>query len=108
MTSPTLYSEVAEDKLAVVGEYRQSGRIVKMHKDAAGALQYLMMEARTAGIAIVPISGFRTIAYQATLFQKAVMKHGSEAAAARWVARPGSSEHHTGLAIDVGDEQNPA
>jgi D-alanyl-D-alanine carboxypeptidase len=42
------------------------------------------------------------------LFQKAVTKHGSEDAAARWVARPGFSEHHTGLALDIGDEEHPA
>jgi D-alanyl-D-alanine carboxypeptidase len=27
--------------------------------------------------------------------------------AARWVARPGHSEHHTGLAVDLGDESSP-
>ena len=56
---------------------------------------------------IIPISGFRTVVYQEKLFQRAVMKYGSENAAIRWVARPGNSEHHTGLVIDLGDEENP-
>jgi len=100
--------EASENELIVVGEYRQTGRKVKMRTDAAIALQDLMSEARLAGAAIVPISGYRTVAYQESLFQKAVAKYGSEEAAACWVARPGNSEHHTGLAIDLGDEGNPA
>ncbi len=107
MTTPAPYSEAAENELVIVGEYRQSGRKIKMHATAAGALQNLMIQARAVGITIIPISGFRAVEYQASLFQKAVMKHGSEEAAARWVARPGSSEHHTGLAIDLGDEKKP-
>jgi D-alanyl-D-alanine carboxypeptidase len=100
--------EANENELVVVGEYRHSGRKVKMRADATAALQSLMTQARTAGVAIIPISGFRSVAYQETLFQKAVTKYGSENAAVRWVARPGNSEHHTGLAIDLGDEENPA
>jgi len=100
--------EASENELIVVGEYRQAGRKVKMRADAAAALQNLIFQARADAVGIVPISGFRTIAYQETLFQKATAKYGSEAAAARWVARPGSSEHHTGLAIDLGDENEPA
>ncbi len=100
--------EANENELVVVGEYRQSGRKVKMRADAAAALRDLMTQARNIGITIIPISGFRTIAYQEMLFQKAVAKYGSEDVAVRWVARPGNSEHHTGLAIDLGDEENPA
>ncbi|HEU6447431.1 MAG TPA: M15 family metallopeptidase [Verrucomicrobiae bacterium] len=100
--------EANENALVVVGEYRQSGRKVKMRADAAAALKNLFSQARADGVAIIPISGFRTIAYQETLFQKAVAKYGSEEVAVRWVARPGNSEHHTGLAIDLGDEGNPA
>jgi LAS superfamily LD-carboxypeptidase LdcB len=100
--------EATEKELAVVGEYRQSGRKVQMRADAAAALRNLMDQARAAGVDIVPISGFRPVKYQETLFRKAVVKYGSEDAAVRWVARPGHSEHHTGLAIDLGDEANPA
>jgi D-alanyl-D-alanine carboxypeptidase len=102
------YNEAVESDLVVVGEYRQTGRQVKLRPDAASALARLMARAAGEGIKMVPISGFRSIAYQETLFQKAIVKHGSEAAAGRWVARPGYSEHHTGLAIDLGDEANPA
>ncbi|HUA67861.1 MAG TPA: M15 family metallopeptidase [Candidatus Saccharimonadales bacterium] len=100
--------ETAESDLVVVGEYRQSGREVKLRAGAAVALRNLITEARAAGVTIIPISGFRSVAYQQSLFQKAVAKYGSEYAAVRWVARPGHSEHHTGLVIDLGDEANPA
>ncbi len=59
--------------------------------------------AREAGVGIVPISGFRSVAYQKTLFDRAVKRYGSERGAARWVAPPGHSEHATGLALDLGD-----
>ena len=108
MTDLLLYTEAAENELVVVGEYRQSGRKVKMRADAALAFQRLTAQAGASGAKIVPISGFRTVAYQASLFLKATTKYGAEEAAVRWVARPGHSEHHTGLAIDLGDGENPA
>jgi hypothetical protein len=46
------------------------------------------------------VSGYRSIAHQKVLFQRAVEKYGSEKAATRWVAPPGRSAHHTGRAID--------
>ena len=100
--------EAAENELVVVGEYRQTGRKVKMRTDATMALTNLTADARASGVAIIPISGFRSIEYQESLFRKAVVKYGSEDVAVRWVARPGNSEHHTGLAIDFGDGEHPA
>ncbi|HTY87518.1 MAG TPA: M15 family metallopeptidase [Candidatus Acidoferrum sp.] len=102
------FSEPAESELVVVGTYRQAGREVKLRADAARALHDLMAQARNDSVAIIPISGFRTVAYQERLFQKAVAKYGSEDAAVRWVGRPGHSEHHTGLVVDLGEEDSPA
>jgi len=107
-TVPSPYQEVTPAELTVVGQYRGTGRQVQMRSDAAAALTDLLVHAGAMGVRIVPISGFRTIEYQARLFQKAIVKHGSEEAAARWVARPGFSEHHTGLAVDLGAEEYPA
>lgn len=105
---PSPYQEVTPAELAVVGQYRGTGRQVQLRSDAAAALAALLAGASAAGVRLVPISGFRTIEYQAGLFQKAIVEHGSEAAAGRWVARPGYSEHHTGLAVDLGAEEFPA
>lgn len=104
----SLFAEAPEVDLASVGSYRQTVRTVKMRADAAAAFLNLTKQARADGVEIVPISGFRSREYQETLFRKAVVKYGSEDAAVRWVARPGRSEHQTGLAIDLGDGGHPA
>lgn len=46
------------------------------------------------------VSGFRTIARQTTLFNNYVKRDGLEAALT-YSARPGHSEHHTGLGMDI-------
>jgi D-alanyl-D-alanine carboxypeptidase len=47
------------------------------------------------------ISGYRTTDYQQGLLDDKVREAGEEEAL-KWVARPGYSEHHTGLAFDLG------
>lgn len=46
-------------------------------------------------------SGYRSPDLQAQLFQNALAKYGSEAAARKWVAPPGRSRHNTGQAADL-------
>ena len=53
------------------------------------------------GIQVELISGHRTIEQQVASFQNYLHKFGLEYANT-YVAKPGHSEHHTGLAIDVG------
>lgn len=48
------------------------------------------------------ISGYRSPQRQAELFRAAVAKYGSVAAARKWVAPPGRSQHNHGAAVDVG------
>lgn len=45
-------------------------------------------------------SGYRTEVYQSNLYAQYVVEHGEEMAKI-YVASPGMSEHHTGLAIDL-------
>lgn len=47
-------------------------------------------------------SGFRSVEHQERLWQEALRKYGSEAAARKWVAKPGSSNHNHGKAVDIG------
>jgi zinc D-Ala-D-Ala carboxypeptidase len=101
------YIEVAPELLVNVGHYRDTERIVRMHRVAADALTRMMGAAAAAGIELVPISGFRSVEYQAKLFAKGIEKRGSELEASRWVAPPGCSEHHTGFAIDIGEGPDP-
>ena len=46
-------------------------------------------------------SGFRSVQRQQQLFADAVSKYGSEAAARKWVAPPGRSQHNHGNAMDL-------
>lgn len=47
------------------------------------------------------ISGYRSYDTQQSLFNREIAEKG-ETEAIHWVARPGTSEHHSGLAIDFG------
>ena len=51
------------------------------------------------------ISAYRSLEYQKTLFENKVKKT-NETEADKWLARSGHSEHHSGLAIDLGLYKN--
>ena len=101
------YPEVAAADLVEVGPYRQTKRMVQLRRATAEALTRMSQAARAAGIELMPISGFRSVAYQEQLFTRAIEKRGSEIEAARWVAPAGHSEHHTGFAVDLGEGREP-
>ncbi|MEP3666777.1 MAG: D-alanyl-D-alanine carboxypeptidase family protein [Roseibium sp.] len=46
-------------------------------------------------------SGYRSIEHQRQLYEAALVEHGSEAEARRWVAPPGNSMHNYGGAVDL-------
>lgn len=50
---------------------------------------------------IMVTSAYRSYNTQVSLFNREIEIRGSEEAAAQWVARPGYSEHQTGLAFDL-------
>lgn len=50
-------------------------------------------------------SGYRSVDEQTSLWNNALAKYGSEQEARKWVAKPGSSNHNHGEAIDVGNYQ---
>lgn len=54
--------------------------------------------------AIVPVSGWRSRAEQQAIWDGALAEHG-RAFTETYVARPGCSEHQTGLAIDLGENR---
>ncbi|TDL74706.1 D-alanyl-D-alanine carboxypeptidase family protein [Rhodococcus qingshengii] len=81
----------------------------KMRSEAAGAIKDLFTDAKSQGISLIGVSAYRSHATQTALFQSYVSKDGYEEAKT-YSALPGTSEHETGLAIDVtgGDGQCPA
>jgi hypothetical protein len=67
-----------------------------------GALRQAATDAAEDGVRFVVDSGWRSPAYQEQLLREAVLKYGSEEAAARWVATPSTSAHVSGHAVDLG------
>lgn len=72
----------------------------QMRKEAAGALEKMFAGAKKDGISLAGVSAYRSHATQKTLFNNYVKKDGEEKAR-MYSAVPGTSEHETGLAIDV-------
>lgn len=72
----------------------------KMRKEAAEALEKLFKGAEEDGIYLAGVSAYRSHATQKQLFDRYVKKDGLEKAKT-YSAFPGTSEHETGLAIDV-------
>ncbi|HET6564717.1 MAG TPA: M15 family metallopeptidase [Xanthomonadales bacterium] len=68
---------------------------------AASALQGMIRQAGSDGIAIQPVSAFRSVDYQCQLLQNKLDKGQDMAAILRVSAAPGYSEHHSGRAVDL-------
>jgi D-alanyl-D-alanine carboxypeptidase len=78
-----------------------SGRAEKrqLRLEAADALRSLFAAARADGFPLLGVSGYRSEARQRDLYGQ--YQHRDGRAAERYSAPPGTSEHQTGLAIDV-------
>jgi D-alanyl-D-alanine carboxypeptidase len=72
----------------------------QMRKEAAKALESLFDAAKVDGIKLKAVSGYRSYATQKSIFNNNVKNKG-EKEANRTSARPGQSEHQTGLAMDI-------
>ncbi len=85
----------ASSDLVAVGNNQQ------LRKEAAAALALLILDAKNQGLTIAPLSGYRSYATQVSVYNKEVASNG-QAVADTESAKPGYSEHQTGLAVDVG------
>jgi len=72
-------------------------------KEARTAFQQMAAEATLSGYDLVAFSTYRSFDYQTQLYDRYVTNDGQEAAD-RYSARPGYSEHQTGLAFDIGEQ----
>ncbi len=84
----------APGDLASVGGY-------PMRAEAAGQMIAMMNAAAAAGVGFELSSAYRSYANQVSVYSNWVAVNGSQAAADTVSARPGYSEHQTGLAADV-------
>ena len=77
------------------------GRMQRLTPDTAASWQEMLAAAMEDGIALMMVSGFRSIEYQASLIRKKI-NAGQELSDILQVnAAPGFSEHHSGRAIDI-------
>lgn len=72
----------------------------KMRKVAADAFVKMRNDASRENLRIRAVSGYRTVSYQRGLYNR-YLSSDSQENVDRYSARPGYSEHHTGLAVDV-------
>ena len=91
-----------EDKSILVPVDDQFPDIL-VNKKLADAYQNIMMEIHAQN-KIVPVSGYRSHDEQTALFDSSLKDNGKEFTY-KYVALPDHSEHQTGLALDVGINQ---
>lgn len=77
----------------------------QLKKEPAEAIEEMFSAAREDGYEIVMRTGYRSYGYQAALYDSYKEQDGEEAAD-KYSARPGTSEHQSGLCCDVGVEGN--
>ncbi|MFB1082959.1 D-alanyl-D-alanine carboxypeptidase family protein [Jeotgalibacillus sp. JSM ZJ347] len=80
-----------------------SGYAPGENPEARAAYNEMQAAALEAGYSLVAFSTYRSYDYQTDLYNRYVEQHGQEEAD-RFSARPGYSEHQTGLGFDIGAE----
>lgn len=109
-TSDTLlnhfaYKEAPQSELEPISNDGE----MKLRSSAARAYREMVSAAEAEGVALVPLSAFRSVAEQQQVyFDVKAERNQSVTQRAAVSAPPGYSEHHTGYAIDLGDGNTPA
>lgn len=73
----------------------------QMNGMLANRIKVAQLMGRKSGHSLRITSGWRSVAYQQKLFDRAIKKNGSAAAASKWVLPPEFSMHPWGLAVDI-------
>lgn len=83
------------------GAYQINRRGLMLRREAAIALETMAAAAQAEGAILLASSSYRSYEYQEELYSRYVRDDGQEAAD-RFSARPGYSQHQTGLVVDFG------
>lgn len=73
----------------------------QLRKEAAEAFMAMQAAAKNEGLSLAAMSGYRSYETQVSVYNSEVKSNG-QAVADTQSARPGTSEHQTGWALDVG------
>lgn len=84
-------------------EYATSDKFLR--KEAKDSFEKLSSDAKKLGYTIIAVSAYRDYEYQENLFNNYIKEKGEEYAL-KCSARPGHSEHQTGLSVDVMGSNN--
>lgn len=109
---PTGSDYLPDDLTSIDTEYTNGGKTVQMEANAAKAAEAMLAEMRALGMKSICItSGYRSYAYQEWLFSDycknemnndpSLTTAAAEEKVLTYSARPGTSEHHTGLCMDL-------
>ena len=88
------------DLTQISAAHSNGGKTLYLRAEAAAAFEALCEAAAAEGYTILGQSGYRSYAYQQQLYDNYAARDG-QAAADTYSARPGFSEHQTGLAMDI-------
>lgn len=78
----------------------RSGNEAKLRAEAARALEQMFSAAKDQGLTLMVTSAYRSYSYQQGLYSNYLKTQG-QAYTDATSARPGHSEHQTGLAVDI-------
>jgi zinc D-Ala-D-Ala carboxypeptidase len=98
-------ADLVVPNIALRGNITATEKYVR--KETATALEKMVTDATNKGIHLNLQSGYRSYDFQVALYNRYVQQQG-QAAADTQSARPGYSEHQTGLAADLGGTSNPS
>ena len=90
-------------------EAQVPGQVRQMRDEAATALEEMYAAClEETGKQLISVSGYRSYAKQNALYKAKLQRVGGKVEKAQeYVAPPGASEHHLGLAMDVGQQSKP-
>lgn len=95
---------IPEDLVTVdVPTVLENSEVKQLREEAAKALKEMFTEAEKSDLYLHARSGYRSYDTQVELFNNYAAEHGKEEAN-RYSAKPGHSEHQTGLVMDVTSE----
>ena len=116
-TTRTLSADYAPTDLLDVAATAKGRTTQRLRQIAAKALEALLLEMNSAGLPGMQVnSGYRTYSYQSMLFETYtgnelaknpnITREEAEAIVLTYSTRPGTSEHQTGLAVDMATDDS--
>ena len=91
---------------ASLREAEVPGQVRRLQPEAAAALEEMFAACKAeTGATLISVSGYRSYGSQKNIYSRKLQSvKGNVAKAQEYVAPPGASEHNTGLAMDVGQQ----